>query len=104
MRKTITIILILSKMLISQNTDHSKSYNFLPVSVWYSGGKARAPMLSTITEKSEFEWRRDLQQIKQLGFNTVRTWVEWAHCEPQPGVYNFENLKLLCQKKKMYEN
>ena len=97
MRKTITIILILSKMLISQNTDHSKSYNFLPVSVWYSGGKARAPMLSTITEKSEFEWRRDLQQIKQLGFNTVRTWVEWAHCEPQPGVYNFENLKLLCR-------
>lgn len=69
--------------------------DFLPVSVWYSGGKARAPMLSDITANSETEWRADLQQIKSLGFNTVRTWVEWAHCEPQPGKYNLENLKLL---------
>jgi len=69
--------------------------DFLPVSVWYSGGKARAPMLSDITTSSEAEWRADLQQIKSLGFNTVRTWVEWAHCEPKPGEYHLENLKLL---------
>lgn len=71
--------------------------DFIPVSVWYSGGKARAPMLSTITENSEAEWRKDIQQIKSLGFNTVRTWVEWAHCEPKEGEYNFENLKLLAK-------
>jgi len=71
--------------------------DFIPVSVWYSGGKARAPMLSTITENSATEWRKDLQQIKDLGFNTVRTWVEWAHCEPRPGEYHFENLKLLAR-------
>ena len=74
-----------------------KKADFFPVSVWYSGGKARAPMLSQIDENSETEWRADLRQIKSLGFNTVRTWVEWAHCEPAPGQYNFENLELLCR-------
>lgn len=68
---------------------------FFPFSVWYSGGKARAPMLSNINANSENEWRKDLQQIKDLGFNTVRTWVEWAACEPERGKYNFENLRLL---------
>ncbi|MBP7179603.1 MAG: beta-galactosidase [Dysgonomonadaceae bacterium] len=68
---------------------------FFPFSVWYSGGKARAPMLSAITAQSDAEWRVDLQQIKDLGFNTVRTWVEWAACEPEPGKYNFDNLRVL---------
>ena len=49
--------------------------DFLPISVWYSGGKARAPMLSEITPNSRDEWKRDLEQIKALGFNTVRTWA-----------------------------
>jgi len=69
--------------------------DFFPVSVWYSGGKARAPMLSVVGPASEAEWRADLQQIKALGFNAVRTWVEWAACEPQRGQYNFDNLRLL---------
>jgi beta-galactosidase len=71
--------------------------DFFPVSVWYSGGTARAPMLSEITEDSEAQWRADLQQIKDLGFNTVRTWVEWAHCEPAEGVYRLDNLRLLAR-------
>ncbi len=70
---------------------------FFPVSTWYSGGPARAPMLSTITPASREAWRKDLAQIKSLGFNTVRTWVEWAHCEPRQGEYHFENLQLLCE-------
>ncbi|SFS45446.1 beta-galactosidase [Porphyromonadaceae bacterium NLAE-zl-C104] len=69
--------------------------DFFPFSVWYSGGKARAPMLSAITPRSTDEWTTDLKQIKDLGFNTVRTWVEWAACEPEPGRYNFDNLHLL---------
>ncbi len=69
--------------------------NFFPVSVWYSGGKARAPMLSQITSKSKSQWLKDLQQIKSLGFNTVRTWVEWTHTEPKEGEYNFKNLRML---------
>jgi len=90
----VTIVLVSNSFV--QNQKHSKPDFFL-VSVWYSGGKARAPMLSTITPNSRAEWKRDLEQIKSLGFNTVRTWVEWAHCEPRPGEYHFENLKLLCE-------
>ena len=80
-----------------ERRDHIHQPDFFPVSVWYSGGKARAPMLSEITPNSEAEWRRDLEQIRDLGFNTVRTWVEWAHCEPQEGQFRFENLDLLCR-------
>ena len=68
----------------------------LMISVWYNGGKARAPMLSPITPASREEWRRDLEQIKALGFNTVRGWVDWSHNEPQEGKYHFENLQMLC--------
>jgi hypothetical protein len=68
---------------------------FFPVSVWYSGGKARAPMLSEITPQSEAEWREDLRKIKGLGFNTVRTWIEWSKNEPREGEYHFENLDLM---------
>ncbi|MCD6384161.1 beta-galactosidase [Candidatus Sumerlaeota bacterium] len=73
----------------------TKRPDFFPISVWYGGGKARAPMLSTITADSRAEWKKDLEQIKSLGFNTVRTWVDWSHCEPRPGEYHFENLELL---------
>lgn len=52
-------------------------------------------MLSPITRASREEWRRDVQQIKALGFNSVKTWVEWSHCEPRKGRYNFENLQML---------
>ena len=102
MKTTITAITLLI-MFILQSVDlNAQPYpwqnpekQFFPFSVWYSGGKARAPMLSTINAQSETEWRKDLQQIKSLGFNTVRTWVEWAACEPERGKYNFENLSLL---------
>jgi len=79
----------------SDNENENINKDFFPFSVWYSGGKARAPMLSRITPESEMEWRKDLKNIKDLGFNTVRTWVEWSTCEPEKGKYNFENLELL---------
>lgn len=69
--------------------------DFFPISVWYSGGKARAPMLETITPDSPRRWKEDLQKIKGLGFNTVRTWVEWNVGEPRQGEYHLENLDLL---------
>ena len=58
---------------------------FFPVSVWYSGGKARAPMLEQINDNSARLWKEDLLKIKGLGFNTVRTWVEWNVGEPREG-------------------
>ena len=72
-----------------------RSRGFFPVSVWYSGGKARAPMLETVTPQSRDAWRKDLEQIRKLGFNTVRTWIEWTACEKQEGKYDFSALKLL---------
>lgn len=68
---------------------------FFPVAVWYSGGKARAPMLEPVTADSPTEWSKDLDKIKGLGFNTVRTWVEWNVGEPREGEYHLENLDLL---------
>ncbi|HLZ41068.1 MAG TPA: beta-galactosidase [Candidatus Sulfotelmatobacter sp.] len=65
------------------------------MAVWYSGGKARAPMLETITQTSLGLWKEDLLKIKGLGFNTVRTWVEWNVGEPREGEYHLENLDLL---------
>ncbi len=66
---------------------------FFPVSVWYAGGKARAPMLERVTADSARLWRKDLDQIQALGFNTVRTWIEWTNCEPEEGKYDFSALK-----------
>jgi beta-galactosidase len=68
---------------------------FFPVAVWYGGGKARAPMLETITLDSPRSWKEDLSRIKALGFNTVRTWVEWNAGEPEEGKYHLQNLDLL---------
>ena len=68
---------------------------FFPVAVWYSGGRARAPMMSPRDAKSAVEWGKDLDQIKSTGFNTIKCWVDWATAEPRPGVFDFENLNLL---------
>lgn len=68
---------------------------FYPVSVWYGGGRARAPMLEPVTPESRRLWREDLVTIKSLGFNTVRTWIEWSAGEPRPSEYHFEQLELL---------
>jgi beta-galactosidase GanA len=73
----------------------ARETTFFPVAVWYSGGQARAPMLETITPDSPRLWKQDLAKIRQLGFNTVRTWVEWNVAEPQEGQYHLENLDLL---------
>lgn len=68
-----------------------------PVSVWYAGGRARAPMLETVTPGSRRAWREDLLRVKDLGFNTVRTWIEWTAGEPRPGEYDFAALELMLE-------
>lgn len=69
--------------------------SFFPVAVWYGGGKVRAPMLERLDAASGLRWGKDLDQIKANGFNTVKTWVDWATAEPRRGEYNFTNLDLL---------
>jgi beta-galactosidase len=68
---------------------------FFPVAVWYGGGKARAPMLEPVDASSAARWGKDLDQIKVVGFNTVKCWVDWATAEPRPGQFDFQNLNLL---------
>ena len=76
---------------------HPPAPAFFPVAVWYGGGKARAPMLEPLDATSAQRWGKDLDQIKALGFNTVKTWVDWATAEPQPDSFDFKNLDLLLQ-------
>ncbi|HEX8985384.1 MAG TPA: beta-galactosidase, partial [Bryobacteraceae bacterium] len=71
--------------------------DFFPVAVWYGGGKARAPMLESGARAKKEIWRRDIRQIKALGFNTVRTWIDWATGEPREHEYHFENLDVILE-------
>jgi hypothetical protein len=80
---------------LSPGAPQDKTKGFFPVSVWYPGGKARAPMLETVTPQSREVWKKDIDQIKRLGFNTVRTWIEWTACERTEGTYDFSALELL---------
>lgn len=68
---------------------------FVPISVWYGGGKARAPMLEPDPLSRKEIWRTDLQKIKALGFNTVRCWIDWASAEPKEGEFNFATLDVI---------
>lgn len=73
----------------------SSAAPFFPVSVWYGGGRSRAPILEPVTADSRRAWSEDLRKIKSLGFNTVRTWIEWSAAEPRLGEYHFEPLELM---------
>src|SRR5262252_3847289 len=87
-------VLLLSAAFPAQERSQQQTL-FYPVSVWYSGGKARAPMLEQVNAGSARLWKEDLLKIKGLGFNAVRTWVEWNVGEPREGEYHLENLDLL---------
>ena len=66
---------------------------FVPVGVWYGGGTSRAPMVSRNPAPERAAWRRDLQAIKSLGFNSIKTWVDWASTEPVRGQYRLAALE-----------
>jgi beta-galactosidase len=68
---------------------------FFPVGVWYGGGKVRAPMVARDPAPERDAWRRDLQTIKGLGFNSVKAWIDWASAEPARGRYRFDALDQL---------
>jgi beta-galactosidase len=68
-----------------------------PMAVWYGGGKARAPMLEPRPREKREAWRRDLEQIKGLGFNTVRCWVDWASGQPSEARYAFDTLEVILE-------
>src|SRR5919109_3874299 len=72
-----------------------RSEPFVPIGVWYGGGTVRAPMLVRNPAPDRDAWRRDLETIRRLGFNSVKTWVDWATTEPERGSYRFDALDQL---------
>ena len=68
---------------------------FVPIGVWYGGGTARAPMVVRDPAPERDAWRRDLATIKSLGFNSVKTWIDWGSAEPERGRYRFDALDQL---------
>lgn len=66
-----------------------------PMAVWYGGGKTRATMIRHPKAGARDEWRRDMEQIKDSGFNAVKTWVDWAASEPRAGEYRYEAQDLI---------
>jgi beta-galactosidase len=70
---------------------------FLPMAVWYGGGRARAPMLERDPRSKKDEWAADVRQIRALGFNTLRGWIDWASGEPEQGHYQFDTLDVLLE-------
>jgi beta-galactosidase len=70
---------------------------YFPMAVWYGGGKARAPMLERDARSKKETWRKDVRQIKALGFNTVRAWIDWASGQPVEGSFDFETLDVLLE-------
>ncbi len=70
---------------------------FLPMAVWYGGGKVRAPMLEVDPRSHRDDWRSDLEKIKGLGFNAVKCWVDWLTVEPVEGEFKFDNINQLLE-------
>ena len=89
------VLLLLAAVGAKSVSPPTEPADFFSVAVWYGGGKARAPMLERVDATSAERWGKDLDQIKGVGFNTVKCWVDWATAEPQPGQFRFDNLELL---------
>jgi beta-galactosidase len=100
MRPLVLAALILAGTVVATQqpvTDTSPAPAFVPVGVWYGGGKARAPMLVRDPRPERAAWKKDLETIKGLGFNHVKTWVDWATAEPQQGQFRFDVLDQLLE-------
>jgi beta-galactosidase GanA len=90
--KTRTMRLLIATLFLATSL---QAADFVPISVWYGGGKARAPMLEPDPKSKKELWRGDLRQIKALGFNTVRCWIDWASAEPREGHFNLDTLDVI---------
>lgn len=42
-------------------------------------------------------WERDIKNMKELGFNTVKLWAVWNDIEREEGIFNFEDLDQLVE-------
>jgi beta-galactosidase len=92
-----TCLAVVAGLLLLAATPSSRrqSEAFVPIGVWYGGGTARAPMVVRDPARERDAWRADLQAIRGLGFNSIRSWVDWASTEPSRGQYRFDALDQL---------
>ena len=97
MKLTMACALVLAGMAALAITPSAETMRFFPMAVWYGGGKARAPMLERQARSKKETWRQDVRQIKSLGFNTVRAWIDWASGQPAEATYDFETLDVLLE-------
>src|SRR5512145_1836822 len=77
-------------LLVAAPASRQRPDAFVPIGVWYGGGTARAPMLVREPERERDTWLADLQAIRTLGFNSIKSWVDWASTEPVRGQYRFD--------------
>jgi beta-galactosidase len=93
--RPIALVLTAVLLLVATPLSQQREEPFVPVGVWYGGGTTRAPMLSRAPARERDAWRNDLKTIRSLGFNHIRSWVDWASVERARGEYNFEALDQL---------
>lgn len=48
------------------------------------------------------DWDRDLQRMSELGFNTVKYWIQWRWNNPAEGEYNFDDIDELMDLAQKY--
>ena len=46
---------------------------------------------------NDADWVRDLDHIKEMGFNTVKLWAVWNWIEAEKGIYTFDELDKLVE-------
>ncbi len=92
------ILIFLTALMISAATPGAPpDSSIYPIAVWYGGGKARAPMQESDAAAHRALWKKDMEQIRGLGFPAIKTWVEWASSERQEGKYDLRNLDQLLE-------
>jgi beta-galactosidase len=78
MRQALMAVLAAGSIATAAHAPQRSPDPFVPIGVWYGGGTSRAPMVSRNPAAERDAWRRDLEAIRSLGFNSVKTWVDWA--------------------------
>ena len=58
---------------------------FIPVGFQYYRAPTPAPS----------EWEKDLENLKNWGYNTVKYWIQWRWNEPKQGEYDFSDIDRL---------
>ena len=48
------------------------------------------------------EWKKDLKKMSELGFNTVKFWVQWRWNNPEEGIYYWDDIDELMDLAQKY--